>query len=427
MHPTNRSLTSSSHMTGRYASSATAGVLDHFLMIFPVLTVMTLLPDLCFAAPPVAGENGMGIFYTVTHLHPAAYFILFLIFALSVTNLIFQGWITHSTWPISSALRLINGLVHTEPSTGIKGLRRGGPRTAMKARPQTTPAPDDGIVGVRRILNTKDSVSQMHTPTPLEGINHPIPNFASTMGSQTGAPRILDSKPVSKSPHSDFRFSSAVDFPSPEEMERREKEQIVVAGAVKDLEGNGIPSVIVYLTDEEGNRTGQSCRTAQDTGEFRVLINEPGKYTLNGYKRGFIMESREPLVLPIESGKIEGFNFRMIPEGCLVQGRVLTEPGGKPVSGHLVKCSCGNGQFSRSAYSDAAGEFRISGILLNSKCFIDVYGENGEILARSTPFETVQKKEVYRELFLPDQSLVEEADAPETSGFEDKRPDHASV
>ena len=71
-------------------------------------------------------------------------------------------------------------------------------------------------------------------------------------------------------------------------------------------------SVIVYLTDEEGNRVGQSCRSMPDTGEFKVQVNHPGRYQLHGYKRGFVMGEGEPVLLPIESGKIEGFNLHMI-------------------------------------------------------------------------------------------------------------------
>ncbi len=75
----------------------------------------------------------------------------------------------------------------------------------------------------------------------------------------------------------EFKFASAVDVPTAEELMRREKEQMVVSGAVTDASGKGMGSVIVYLTDLEGNRVGQSCRSAPETGEFKVLINEPGK------------------------------------------------------------------------------------------------------------------------------------------------------
>jgi hypothetical protein len=403
----------------RPVSGFSSRVVGFLLSVAPVFSVALLLADVCAAASPIPGENNSGFFYTITHLHPAAYFILFLIFSLSVMNLIFQGWLSTRTWPISVAMQLLHRFFDTGPATsGLKGLRRTGPRNAMKARPESSRYTGDGIVGIRRILNTKDPASQVRTPTPLEGVNHSIPNFASTIASHTGAPRILDSQPVKKASSSEFKFASAVDLPSTEEIERREKEQLVVSGSVKDLEGIGIASVIVYLTDEEGNRIGQSCRTAQNTGEFRVLINEPGKYVLNGYKRGFIMESREPLALPIESGKIEGFNFRMIPEGCLVQGRVITEPGGRPIPSYEVKCFCGNRDFSRSGFTDADGEFRIPGVLLNSKCFIEICDKDGSPLARSDPFETVQKKEIFREIVIPleaDELDDTDQSAPDTS------------
>jgi hypothetical protein len=369
----------------------------------------------CFAGPPIPGESNAGWLYTITHLHPAAYFILFLIFVLSMLNLFLQGWISTSAWPISVVLDLIQRSLSTSPTaTGIKGLRRTGPRNAVKARPHSGHNPEDGIVSVRRILNTRNAVSAVRTPTPLDGVNHPIPNFASTLGSQTGAPRILESPPAKKPTTTEFRFSSAVDLPSTEEMERREKEQLVVSGAVKDLEGHGIPSVIVYLTDEEGNRVGQSCRTTPDTGEFKVLINETGKYVLNGYKRGFIMENRKPLTLPIESGKIEGFNFRMIPEGCLIQGRLLSKPGARPMQGFEVRCYCGNGDFVRTGLSGPDGEFRIPGALLNSKCYIEIHDQDGGLVVRSDPFETIQKTEIFREIVIP-AAPTADGDSAETS------------
>jgi hypothetical protein len=384
-----------------------------------------LLADGATAAVPIPGEGNSSFFHTITHLHTAAYFILFLIFVLAVLNLVFQGCISSRTWPISFVVRLLRRFFDTGPSeSGLRALRRTGPKNAMKARPEKTSSTEDGIASVRRILNTKDYASQVRIPTPLEGVNHPIPSFASTIASHTGAPRILESQPAKKASPSEFKFGSAVDMPSPEEMERREKEQLVVSGSVKDLEGTGIASVIVYLTDEEGNRIGQSCRTAQNSGEFKVLINEPGKYAINGYKRGFLMENREPLALPVESGKIEGLNFRMIPEGCLVQGRVITEPGGLPIPNHEVKCYCGNRDFSRSAFTDATGEFRIPGVLLNSKCVIEVCGKDGAPIARSDPFETVQKKEIYKKMVIPveaEQERAPEIDEPaaDKSDFKD--------
>ena len=43
--------------------------------ILPVAAI-----DLCEAAPSIPGEGQMGISYAIAHLHPAAYFIFFLIF-----------------------------------------------------------------------------------------------------------------------------------------------------------------------------------------------------------------------------------------------------------------------------------------------------------------------------------------------------------
>jgi hypothetical protein len=107
------------------------------------------------------------------------------------------------------------------------------------------------------------------------------------------------------------------------------------------------------------------------------------------------------VILPIESGKIEGFNFRMMPEGCLVHGRVLVEGETAGAPNLEVKCICGDGAFSRSDRTDPAGEFRISGVPLASKCCIEAYGMDGEVVARSAPFETLHKKEVYRKIAIP--------------------------
>ena len=254
---------------------------------------------------------------------------------------------------------------------------------------------------MRRVAKGSDPGTAVNIPTPMEGVNHPLPQFAAVGEAQTGTPRILERETDQKPPSQEFKFSSAVDLLSQEEMERREKDQLVVSGTVKGPDGHGIASVMVYLTDQAGNRVGQSSRSARDTGEFKVLVNEPGRYTLTGYKRGFIMESSEPVILPIESGKIEGFNFRMMPEGCLVHGRVLVEGETAGAPDLEVTCICGDGAFSRSDRTDPAGEFRISGVPLASKCFIEAYGIDGEVLARSAPFETLHKKEVYRKMVIP--------------------------
>jgi hypothetical protein len=376
-----------------------------FLLI--LLSACSVLPDLCAGAPTIPGEGRHGFFYVVTHLHPLAYLILFLIFVLSVINLVVQGWVPVRVWPLSRIDSLSPNMgkkgVHSSRKQGLERTRPDLPGKAKSGKAGHSPggrgAGDDGIVGVRRVAKGLDRGTAVDMPTPMEGINHSLPQFTSTSAAgRTGSPRILEHEPDQKQPAQEFRFSSAVDVVSQIELERREKEQLVISGTVTGSDGQGIAAVMVYLTDPEGTRVGQSSRSARDTGEFKVLVNESGRYALNGYKRGFIMESSEPLILPIETGKIEGFNFRMMPEGCLVRGRVLLDGETAGAPDFEVRCICAGGAFSRADRTDPAGEFRISGVPLASKCVIEVRGTAGEVLGRSAPFETLHKKEIYRKV-----------------------------
>jgi hypothetical protein len=404
---------------------------------FPLIlfSACSFLPDLCEGASTIPGEGQHGFFFAVTHLHPVVYLILFLIAVLSVINLVAQGWVPLRVWQFSRidtfAPKMGRKGAHGSPGQGLERSRPGssGKPTLGKAS-RNSPGQagrDEGIVGVRRVAKGSDPGTAVNIPTPMEGINHSLPQFTATGTAQTGTPRILEREPDQKPPAQEFKFSSAVDLLSHEEMERREKEQLLVSGTVKGPDGHGIASVMVYLTDEAGNRVGQSSRSARDTGEFKVLVNEPGRYALTGYKRGFIMESSEPLILPIESGKIEGFNFRMMPEGCLLHGRVLVEGETTGAPDLEVKCICPDGAFSRSDRSDPAGEFRISGVPLASKCFIEVYGIDGAVLARSAPFETLHKKEVYRKITIPPHPSSQEApsvDLESVDAWDDDKGDH---
>ena len=381
------------------ANSRTA---RNLFIFFCVLVIPYLWVGRSYPAT-LPGETSPGFLYMITHLHPATYLILFLIFALSVVNLIFQRFITLSSRPLVIVSKLLMHLGQRK-----KSKRRP---VADPGRPEIhdRPAPD-AISAVRKVGKEARKDTDKTMRTPLEGVNHPLPRFDSS----PGTPRIIQkqSEKTPKSASPEFKFASAVDVPSLEEQERREREQLVVSGTVKGPDGKGIDSVIVYLTDVDGNRAGQSCRTMPNTGEFKVLINDPGTYILNGYKRGFIMENTEPLVLPIESGKIEGFTMRMIPEGCVVQGRVSVSSGISIDSNLEVNCVSADGRFSRSGRIDAvSGEFRIPGILANSKCLLEIRSSNGEVLTKSEPFETVQKKEIFKEVVLRDSGSIAGSDA----------------
>ena len=382
-----------------------------YITIYALL-VAALAACPCAAAGPVPGEDQAGLLYRCTHLHPAAYVILFLIFILSMANLIYQGKISGD----NGLIRLLLSLFRKSrtrsgsesPFQGRLAGRGAGPSARGKRqsciadyRKVPNEPQEAAIVAVRRAQDTVGAGPDSMLPTPLEGVNHPLPEFDSHGGAEHGEPRLTGTRPDKRASSSQFKFSSTVDLPSQEEIERREKEQLVVSGCVKGLDGKGMASVIVFLTDAEGNRVGQSCRSMPDTGEFRVLANEPGKYALNGYKRGFVMESSDPVTLPIESGKIEGYNFKMLPEGCLVQGRVVFEVAGETLPWLHVKCVCSKENVSR-IHTDRHGRpvsyYRRP---LDSICYIEITDENRILLCRSETFETLQKKELYKEIKIP--------------------------
>jgi len=364
-------------------------------------SLAALVPDIGFTAPPPVEAVQGGILYTVTHLHPLLYFGLFLVFVASVANLVLQGWLFRGDrslgslfLPIGSSAGLAMRVSRPKGSTRLK---RDGSSGAHGA-PELV---ESGILAVRRVETVTEATGNEQEATPLDGVDHPMPRFTSREPSRAGAPRMVESKPEQRSASQDFRFLAAVDVPTREEIDRREKLQLVVRGSVIGPDGQGIPSVIVYLSDEQGSRLGQSCRTQSDTGEFKVSVNEPGRYLVNAYKRGYILDSPNPMVLPIESGKIEGFNIKMLPEGCTVHGRVSAEQDGTPLAGIEVKCTCRAGGFARSAVTDPEGNFAIAGIPVNSACHLEVLGEDGIVLVQSEPFETVQKKAIYRSLTVP--------------------------
>ncbi len=374
------------------------------------LFIAWALPADLMAQQRIPGEGQTGLIYTVTHLHPAAYVILFLVFLLSAANLVVQFGLARLVRPVTSLVSIFrrDSDVSKIPPV-LKGLQRsriGTARPETDGRARRSSANfvprDEAVIAVQKPVKSVQKSPATVMPTPLEGVNHALPKLTDPSSRQSGAPRVSGSHPDRKVPSSEFRFSSAVDVPTPEEVERREKTQLTVTGSVLGPDGKGISSVIVFLTDEEGNRVGQSCRTMPETGEFKVLINEPGKYRLNGYKRGFLMDLSEPPQIPIESGKIEGFNIRMMPEGCFVSGRVVRGDAGAGIPGYEVSCVCRAHNYSRSAGTGSDGHFRISGVPVNSECFLEVRGGKGDLLTTTDTFQTVQKKEMYSEIRIAD-------------------------
>ncbi len=382
------------------------------------MPVLLLVPAVTSAADRMPGEERAGIIYALTHLPSVTYLILFAIFVLSVINLVYRGWLRPDQLPLFA-------------TGSLRG--RGSRRTGRKGRPRkakgcgadgsTDPGTmsstieetwqkigdepfQEGVLDAPRAVKKIDKTA-WNQPTPLDGVNHPLPPSLSGGNSQAGPARPLPGKSDLTATKTRFKFTSAVELPSQEEVERRDKQKLVVTGIVKGIDGKGIGAVLVYLTDERGNRIGQSCRSVADTGEFKVLVNEPGKYVLVGYKRGLIMEDADPAKLPIESGKIEGYTLHMIPEGCLVHGRVIFEEYSQPQQDLEIRCIRPEDGFTRSAAVESAGAFRITGAPHDSMCHLEVFNREGEMIASTDSFQTGREREVFRNVTVSATQIVE--------------------
>jgi len=362
---------------------------------------LTTLCDSWAAGPGLPGEGSGGVLYTITHLPLGAYLVLCFILMLSVANLMYQFRIAHSFRP-GSVLRGLLGQGDGQTSGGwrlsaLKWPRKSGARIGHAHRPTSISKlgdlSSDGVLAVRKAPAAPDT-SPATIPTPLDGMNHPLPQFSAQGKPAPESPSDAELKADQEVFVPEFKFNSAVDLPSKEELVRREREQLVVAGSILGPDGEGIDSVVVYLEDEGGNRIGQSCRSAADTGEFKVLANEPGRYFLKAYKRGLLMEDAKPGPLPIEAGKIEGYTIRLVPEGCLIQGRVINRTHALLGPQSEVRLHVGSQQVPRSVLIDSDGGFRVRGVPGNSQCRIQVVDEAGKTLAFSDWFSTSEKKEI---------------------------------
>jgi len=353
-----------------------------------------------FCAQSVPGEDNVGWFHGITHMHPLAYVLCILILALSIVNIWFQSRYSIqrigavSFWGSLKDIFGGSSFFSYEKSRGSQNSARKTVRDGKRRRSFRTGieavVPSE-VVGVPRISRSPESRElSASIPTPLDGINHSLPEF-SEIRDAVNEERENDPALKKTSRQVDFRFSSAVDFPTPEEMERRDQQQLTVSGFVKGIDGKALPSVLVYLTDLEGNRQGQSCRTLPDTGEYKVIAGEPGRYLLKAYKRGMIMEERESISLPLESGKLEGVHFRMIPDGCVVKGGVRVRGTDRPVPNTVVRCLSRLGDYSGDSFTDDDGNFTIVGVPPNCECFVEVIGNSGEKVHVSENFETVQR------------------------------------
>lgn len=362
---------------------------------------------LALAGAPIQADRDMSLLYFITHLHPTIYLILFGVFLLSMVNLAVQ---TRLVFWLKSA---VNGRFGGNVSRDSSELSGFIGRISRKKRPgnfrKTIRGPEsyrmskeplqDGIVSVRPSSSLTGENPEEIIPTPLDGQNHTLPDFDLSSKPKNQSKRAKSSDPENgKTTLKEFKFSSAVDLPSVEEIERREKEKIVVTGRVIDPSNNGLATAVVYLLDRDGNKMGQSCRTNSESGAYRVQANEGGAHSINVYKRGYVMNSDGPIKLPARNGKVEGFDVHMLPEGCLIHGKVSSKIGQLPLEGLTVKCECRSEQYKFSSTTNSKGLFQALGAPLNSKCVLQVLSPEGTVLLDSQPFETVQKKQIFMDL-----------------------------
>jgi hypothetical protein len=354
------------------------------------------------ASSPMPGEERSSLFYAVTHFSSFAYGILFLVFCLSLINLLLQlrisrgwNWPARIFGPIYPQGVIIRPVRHTSGKSARHHVSQDPDIHKINANPL-----DDGIVAVRTL--TKDGAQTvLFPPTPLDGTNHHLPKFGSVPDQRPDESKLPERDDSKTSATKEFRFSSAVDVPSQEELERREKERLVVSGSVIGPDGKPVESAVVYLTDAEGKKTGQSCRSGAENGSFKVLVQEAGSYLLHGYKRGFAMAGDRPISVPVESGRIEGLVINLVTQGCLVQGRVILEDGAVPLPNIQVKCICKSEGFVGTCSTDEVGYFRLSNVPINSECFLEAIDLSGNTLAKTEVFETVQKKQLYKDIKIP--------------------------
>ncbi|MGC8602081.1 MAG: carboxypeptidase-like regulatory domain-containing protein [Desulfomonilaceae bacterium] len=279
-----------------------------------------------------------------------------------------------------------------------KSRLRHGPQSPDARKTNAEPL-DDGIVAVRTL--TKDgSQTVLFPPTPLDGTNHPLPKFGATNEQELETNLKIPKDETGPCETKDFRFSSAVDIPSQEEIERRERERLVVSGTILGPDGKPAEYAVVYLTDLEGNKIGQSCRSNAGNGFFKVLVHETGSYLLHVYKRGFAMSGNKPVPIPIESGKIDGLVINLVSQGLMIQGRVLTEDGNIPLPEIQINCVCRSKGFASASKIDDSGHFRLFNVPINSECYLEAVDRDQNVLARTEGFETIQKKQIYKDIVI---------------------------
>jgi hypothetical protein len=363
-----------------------------FVLMFRSISLTTM--------PPMPGEEKAGLFYAATHLPFFAYVILFIVVCLSIVNLIFQSRIARNwNWripflgmsePKGTKVRF------TGPSRRSSDYNGGQTATSLVKPSQPL---DDGIVALRS-LGKGNNEKGVFPPTPLDGTNHPLPKFGSSDQNHFTKDVEGDTEHNNSTTSKEFRFCSSVDRPSLEEVERREKERLVVKGFVKTADGIPVGSAVVYLSDPEGNKIGQSCRSNPEDGAFKVIAYESGAYSLHAYKRGYATFDL-PHPVPLESGRVEGLEVTLLTEGCLVHGRAILEPDVTSAKDLVIKCFCRSGNFTGTSPIDDDGNFRLTNVPMNSECYLEAVHHDGTVLVRTEAFQTVQKKKLHKDIEIP--------------------------
>lgn len=357
-----------------------------------------LLFSECFSANvPIPGKERSGLFYAITHLPLFVYGILFLIFCLSTINLLLQIKLG-GDWPARLLALLYEKGITIRPVGSLS--RKSGYRHDSRGQGthKTTTGPrNNGVVAVRTI--TKDGYqSTLFPPNPLDGTNHRLPKFGLMMEQRSVEVPSFGKDDPKSSTVREFRLPSAVDVPSQEELERREKQRLVVSGSVIGPDGKPLESADVYLTDVDGNKIGQSCHSNAESGFFKVLVHEAGTYQLHAYKRGYAMAGDNPTPVPVKSGRVDGFVVNLVSQGCLIQGRAILEDRNSPLPYLEIKCICRSKGFVGTSRTDDGGNFSLSNVPMNSECYLEAIDQSGNILAKTNGFETVQKKQLFKDI-----------------------------
>ena len=97
----------------------------------------------------------------------------------------------------------------------------------------------------------------------------------------------------------------------------------------------------------------------------------------------------------------------------MIQGRVIHEDGSIRAADIKIKCVCRSDNFIGTATTDEDGAFKLSTVPMNSECHLEVVDKEGTLLAKTDGFQTVQKKQLYREIKIPSSGFAPYEDSAE--------------